>query len=63
MFQIKYTFLIGTQPCEEYQQFNNNNENYTVTWEPIPNVPIIPRESISEELEALLYHEETIFND
>lgn len=61
MFQIKYTWLVGTQPCEEYQQFNQNNENYTVTWEPIPNVPIFDIKNIPEELESLLY-ETTIIN-
>lgn len=60
MFQIKYTWIVDSQQKEEYQQFDQNNENYTVTWEPIPNVPIIPRESISEELEALLYEEQTL---
>jgi hypothetical protein len=58
MFQIKYTWIVDSQQKEEYQQFDQNNENYTVTWEPIPNVPIIPRESISEELEALLYEKQ-----
>lgn len=58
-FQIKYTL---PNDEEEYQQFNQNNENYMVTWEPIPNVPIFDIKNIPEELESLLY-ETNIIND